>query len=742
MVNLRGVFRNKILKVINNMQKARLLLVMILLLTSVAGNSQDHDLDQMIRSINDMKDDTIKVNILIEICDSLYGSKPKETLIYATSALELAGKLKFSKGEAFALKYLGMGHYTQAEWAESINYFQRALEIFESLNYKKGISNMLNSIGVIYNNEGEDAKALENYIRSLKISEEMNDSVLYMTTLINIGLIYSKKETTSTKAEDYYIQALKIGERIGYKSGTGTATINLGELLFNKGDYNGALKYYEKALKIYRGTNDGNIPYAMINIGKIYAKRNDYQNSIRYMEDALKIARKNNAKLDAGRALLGLGLTYLQKGDAVAALNYFTQSETITTEIGALYEQRETYANMATAYSKTGDFQKAYLSQLNESRLKDSLFSETHQLQINQLRVRYEIESMLKENEILKRDAKLTEAKSKSQMIIIFFLVVGFISITFFTLLIARANNLKKKANEELNSTNKDLKNALDIVNKQKKQIEKAHEEITASINYAKYIQSSVLPKPEQIEECLGDHFILYKPKEIVSGDFYWVSETKDKTVVVSADCTGHGVPGAFMSMLGITLLNEIINKESVTNPGIILDRLRKEVTDSLKQKGERWEQKDGMDMALCTIDRKNMKLQFAGAINPLYIIRESESGFPGIVHKESDNSGKLLEIKGDHMPIGIFDEMDSFTFHEIDLQKGDTFYMFTDGFPDQFGGPDHKKFSHRRFREHLVNTKSATMSDQKIKLEKALDEWMGNNGQTDDISVIGFRIN
>ena len=724
------------------MQNAKILLFILLLISPVTGYSQKLDLDQMIKNVNDLKDDTLKVNILIEICDSLYVTKPEATVAYATSALEIAQKLNFGKGEAFALKYIGMGHYTQAEYAVAINYFQRALEIFERLGYKKGISNMLNSIGVIYNNEGEDAKALDNYIRSLRISEEMNDSVRIMTALINIGLIYSKKETTSNKAEDYYLQALGIGEKIGYKSATGTVTINLGEILYNKGDFGGALNYFKKALKIYRETNDGNIPYALLSIGKVYAKRNDYQNAVRYMEEALKTARQNNAKLEAGKAMLGLGMTYLQKGDIQQALVYFIQSEQITTEIGAKYEQSETYKNMATAYSKTGDFQNAYLSQLKESQMKDSIFSETHQMQINQLRVRYEIETMLKENEILKRDAKLTEAKSRSQMIIIFFLIVGFVSISIFMLLIARANNLKKKANEELNRTNNELKNALDIVNHQKKQIEKAHDEITASINYAKYIQSSVLPKTEQIQECLGDHFILYRPKEIVSGDFYWVSETADKTVVVSADCTGHGVPGAFMSMLGITLLNEIINKDSVTNPGIILDRLRKEVTDSLKQKGERWEQKDGMDLALCTIDRKNMKLQFAGAINPLYFIRESDSEITGIIHSESNDSGKLIEIKGDHMPIGIFDEMDSFAYHEIDLHKGDTFYMFTDGFPDQFGGPDHKKFSHRRFREHLVNTKSDSMSDQKVKLEKTLNEWMGKNGQTDDISVIGFRIN
>jgi serine phosphatase RsbU (regulator of sigma subunit)/ligand-binding sensor domain-containing protein len=276
----------------------------------------------------------------------------------------------------------------------------------------------------------------------------------------------------------------------------------------------------------------------------------------------------------------------------------------------------------------------------------------------------------------------------------------------------------------------------------QKKQIEAVHAEITASINYAKYIQSSVFPKTDELESCLGDHFIIHKPAEIVSGDFYWVAQKDNRIIVAAADCTGHGVPGAFMSMLGITLLNEIVNRENVTDPGVILGRLRDEITASLKQKGERGEQKDGMDISLCTIDRATMKLKFAGAINPLYMIRSSADENGGIIHVSSEGRGKLAEIKGDRMPIGISDEMEDFTVHTIEIQKDDTFYLFTDGFPDQFGGPGRKKFSYKRFRELLISTHIKPMSNQKSLVENALVDWMGETNQTDDILVIGFRIN
>ena len=305
---------------------------------------------------------------------------------------------------------------------------------------------------------------------------------------------------------------------------------------------------------------------------------------------------------------------------------------------------------------------------------------------------------------------------------------------------------LHEKVNRELADKVKErtleIEEQRDVLISQKNQIEKINIEITDSINYARYIQSSVLPKADQLESCLGEHFIIHKPKDIVSGDFYWVSEIGNKTIIVAADCTGHGVPGAFMSMLGITLLNEIINKDSVTDPGVILDRLRNEVTASLKQKGERWEQKDGMDIALCTLDRENMKLQFAGAINSLYLIRKSNIENVGVVHSESNEADRLIEIKGNAMPIGIIDEMDNFIFHEIDIYKDDSFYLFTDGFPDQFGGLDHKKFSYKQFREQLIKTVNKTMTDQKLVLEQVLHDWMGKTIQTDDILVIGFRIN
>ena len=723
------------------MRFAKVFLVLFLSGCFYRAVPQNVDIKGMLELEKKGSNDTSHVNLLTAICDSLYRTKPEETIRYGTKALEISSDIKFLKGEAYALKSIGMGYYIRGDYAKTIDYFNRSLDVFKEINNASGVANMLSNIGVIFNNGGDDIKAIEYYLEALKISEEIKDSVREVTVLLNIGLIYSKKDVTSDLAREYYQKALRISEELGYMDAIGTATVNLGELFFKKGDYAEALKYYENALKAYQKTKSGNISYTLISIGKIYSMREDYDNAVNYFEKALALATESKSKLEMGQAMLELAKTYLKKGDTKDALKYFKQSEQIVNEIGANYELREIYEGAAKAYSSRQEFDNAYAYQLMESRLKDTLYTQTSQLQINQLLSKYQLESMLKENEILKRDVSLREAKSRQQVIVIFFLVLGFFSICIFLVFIVRANNQKRKANEALNIANGELNIALETVNFQKKEIEEAHEEITASIRYAKYIQSSVLPKPEQMSCNLGEHFVLYKPKDIVSGDFYWVSHNNGKTIIAVADCTGHGVPGAFMSMLGMTLLNEIVNKESVTVPGVILDRLRAEVTRSLKQKGERWEQKDGMDITVCTIDKENMNLQFAGAINPMYIIRKTRLEDAGIVHNESYDGVKILELKGDPMPIGIVDDMDNFTTHNIRIYNDDKLYMFSDGLPDQFGGANRKKFSYKRLRDSLVNTNHGSMSDQKARIEATMSEWMGNTSQTDDMLLVGFRI-
>jgi serine phosphatase RsbU (regulator of sigma subunit) len=298
-------------------------------------------------------------------------------------------------------------------------------------------------------------------------------------------------------------------------------------------------------------------------------------------------------------------------------------------------------------------------------------------------------------------------------------------------ILVAQKNEISDK-NEELNQQNEEIlaqrdeiEAQRDLLFSQKQQIEKTHHEISSSIDYATRLQSAVLPDTGLLNEHLADHFVFFRPRDKVSGDFYWWTEVEGQIIIAAADCTGHGVPGAFMSMLGISLLREIVNKEYITHPGVILRKLRKEIIRSLKQKGVEGEQKDGMDVSLISINPEKTLCQYAGANNPFYIIRK----------------GELIEFRPDRMPIAIYQRMDKFTMHEIPLHEGDQLYLFSDGVADQFGGPRGKKMKYKGFQQLLLDISVLGMSGQEKALTDYISNWMGSLEQVDDMIVIGLKI-
>jgi len=279
-----------------------------------------------------------------------------------------------------------------------------------------------------------------------------------------------------------------------------------------------------------------------------------------------------------------------------------------------------------------------------------------------------------------------------------------------------------KKLIEDLKESNQNLEQK---VIKRTKQIEQQKIEITDSIRYASRIQSALLPPDEDLDRFLPSYFILNQPKEIVSGDYYWLSHKYDKVIVAVADCTGHGVPGAFMSILGIAFLNEIINTTEIIIASEILNELREHIIKSLHQRGRNEESRDGMEMALCVVDFTNKKIQYSGALRPLYFIRNME----------------LNEFKGDPMPIGVHDdEENSFSNKELHFKEDDIIYLFSDGYVDQIGGPNRKTFRSRKFKELLINIHQKPMHEQKEILEDEYKEWRKDIEQIDDIMVMGIK--
>lgn len=318
----------------------------------------------------------------------------------------------------------------------------------------------------------------------------------------------------------------------------------------------------------------------------------------------------------------------------------------------------------------------------------------------------------------------------EKQRLFLYFVLLALLLVSFLGYYIYRGYKIKKEANIRLEDKNRtislqkdEIEMQRDIAAAQRDQIAYQKKHITDSIMYAKRIQAALMPSLELFSDKL-EHFILYKPLAIVSGDFYWVSSKDSQQVIISADCTGHGVPGAFMSMLGVTLLNEIVNGKQIFMPDQIIENLRQGVIKSLNQDIEEDTVKDGMDIAVCLVDFDKNILWFSGANCPLYLVRK----------------GELAHYRGDKMPVAIHYRMQPYTLHKINIKKGDTFYIFSDGFADQFGGPKQKKFMSNQLKATLVEMQGKPMLEQGERLSEIFENWRGDNPQVDDVTFIGIR--
>ena len=335
----------------------------------------------------------------------------------------------------------------------------------------------------------------------------------------------------------------------------------------------------------------------------------------------------------------------------------------------------------------------------------------------------------MKEIEQQKKDA-VQAAELKRQKALRNFLLLGLGLVFAFAIFLYRSNKFKQKANALLSSQNEEIKRQSENLKKANKEISDKNKQITDSINYASRIQTAILPPHDLFEKHFPEYFIFFKPRDIVSGDYYWLTQKGNKVIVAAADCTGHGVPGAFLSMLGISFLNEIVNKHQEIKAGEILDMLREQIKSSLRQTQNSRDTKDGMDIALCALDLEKMEVEFSGAHNSLVLIRDT---------KEKE----IEEIKANRMPVSIYRKEKPFDTHTININKGDSLYMFSDGYPDQIGGEKKRKFMRRRLKEVFLelSQKNISMKEQYNILDKELTTWKKHHQQVDDILIIGLKI-
>ncbi|MBS0010146.1 MAG: SpoIIE family protein phosphatase [Bacteroidales bacterium] len=622
---------------------------------------------------------------------------------------------------------------TKTEDAETkIRYCDLAIELAGKLDILPAVPYI--GKGEAYLDSGKYALAVESFMKAAGYCKTNNDQV-------NLGRAYTLIAETYNRQGNYenaklYLQdAIDLFEQEKDSFRLSYALHNLGYLNCSMGQYDTALVLFELTGKLFKKSNNTFAYYCSLgNSGLAYSRLSDYDKAEEALLQAIDTLSSLGDVYYVPEFMIEYANILMHKGEIEPAIDYAYRAQTITDD--PEYEGNAAHL-LALIYASTGRFDSAYHYQSLFIVANDSLKNVESVQKMSKLRADFEIAQKQAEVDVLEKN-KLIHNIIIIGLGIILLLAIGLVTLYYTSLkrskkltaaleerrlMLEKQSSELKEKNEKIVRANEELQKLYEITNSQK-------EEIISSINYAQRIQQAILPPEAYITELITENFIIYKPKDIVSGDFYWIKQINQYIILACADCTGHGVPGALMSMLGISYLNEIVRRKEVTQANQVLNELRSVIKHSLRQTGKTGKSRDGIDMALCVIDTDKHIMQYSGAFNPLYFI--SNSGVKPV----------LKEIKADTMPVGVhFSSDKAFTNHEIQLQIGDTFYITTDGFIDQDGGDSGSRLGTDRFKKLLLDICDQPMYEQREILEQTLGEWMGEHPQRDDILVIGARV-
>lgn len=617
----------------------------------------------------------------------------------------------------------------------NLQFCDQAIELAEELNIMPAKPYILK--GTCYLNSGNLALALECFIKAANNYEKYDYNEGLADAYQYIAETYNQQENRDN-AKYYLKRAIKIYEKEKDSTRLATALLNLGYTNYSMDQFDSALVLFSTTSDLFKKLDKPiGYAYSLGNSGLAYSGLSDFEKAEEYLLPAIEILTQEGDERAVTEYVIKYASILQQKGEIKKAITCANRGFVKAIQNGIKEYERDAAQTLAQLYAITGMYDSAYHYQSLYISANDSIKSDENIQKMADLRTEFEVAKKQAEVEILEKN-KLFQRIVILGLAIILFLAMGLVLIYYLNLKLSRkltadlderrlllekqSSELKEK-NDRIIRANEELKQLYEITNSQK-------EEIISGINYAQRIQKAILPPEAYITELINENFILYRPKEIVSGDFYWLKQINQYIILVAADCTGHGVPGALMSMLGISYLNEIVQRKAITKANQVLNELRKEIKHSLRQTGKKEESRDGIDMAIIVFDTAKSLMQYSGAFIPLYIISNIE------------RKPVFKEIKPDMMPVGVHFSGDiSFTNHEIKLEIGDTLYLSTDGYTDQNGGSDNTRFGKKNFKKLLSEIHDQPLFEQKEILEQTLNEWMGKHPQRDDILVIGARL-
>ena len=645
----------------------------------VSGFSQNRvRIDRTKFFLSSAKNDSAKCEMFIDLVQEFTGNNPDSALFYNNKAFDLATKLKNPKLLSRCFHSFGNIFYFKGDYGDALNYYFKSLKVNEETGDKKAIGNCYNNIGNVYWLQGKLDEAIDFYFKDLKVSRDLGEISSEAKTLGNIGLIYDSKKEYD-KALEYYYSSANLSEKVEDFDAAANAYINIGLVMQTRKKYKEALSYYGKAKLIAQTRGNKEIlTLVTINTGSCYNDMKEYSLAGSYLQNGLVLAK----------------------------------------EIGSKYYLKYIYDLLADIYKNQNEFKSSMENLELLIKVKDSIYNEESSKQINELQTKYDTEKKQKQIEF--QNLQLRE-----KQIVIYAVTASLGLMVLLAFVIFRSYRQKQKANLALKEKNILITGQKDKIELQNTLIEEKNKNITDSIEYAKTLQDAILPDISQVMKALPGSFIFFRPRDIVSGDFYWYYKMEKKHFIIAADCTGHGVPGAFVSMVCNNFLNEAIVHKGLDNPGKILEEVNKSVFDVFQGEGTKSRANDGMDIALCVFDSESNSIEFAGAMNPLLLVRNKE----------------IIEFPADKISIGG-QAKPGFNFSSFNtvLEKNDQVYIFSDGYHDQFGGPKGKKFMFKNFKKLLSEIAEKSPGEQIKSLEKSLIEWQGKFERVDDILVIGFK--
>lgn len=645
---------------------------MLLSFSWTAKASDQKKVDSLFRSLSASIPDTQRVTVLVELARALV-DYPDSSFVYASKAHQLATEIKYEFGIARSLASMGEVYNGKGNYSMALKVLHEAYDHYERMGNKAAMCTVMNSIGNTHIGNKDNAKGLDAFKKCFYLAKEMKD-----------------------------------------EKGIALSSFGIGNIYGTDGKIDSAMKYLDVALPAFAAqkyTYAEGMTYALI--GQLRNSEKKYAESLAALDKAMELFNQVGQLYGVGVAYQAIGKTYYDMGEKGMALNNYIKAYEVHMKRNAFDNIKESALAISQTFKDLGDYESALAYHEKYMIYNDSVFNQQSRKQLLEVETKYMTADKEKEIKLKTLELETSAEKVRSRTVYLFIFAGASVILLILAFFAYKQYRQKKVANLR--------------VMLQKNIIEEKNKSITESIRYAQYIQGSILPDDDMIYYLLGESFVLYRPKDIVSGDFYWSASVENYTYVAVVDCTGHGVPGAFMSMVGYNALGNAIKQLKTPDTSQVLSFLQEEVKEMFRHNYNSGNVRDGMDISLVRLDKKEKKIQFSGANIPLCLVREKE----------------MIQYRGDKAAISAHREtkVNAFTTHTIDLQKGDSIYLFSDGYADQFGGPKGKKFKHKNFQALMKANAHLPMYEQKNVFSKTIDDWKGDHEQIDDILVIGFRI-